>query len=273
MDTDPDPFVFGPDTEMWRINRERCGLFFGPAAAILQVAHPRIAQGVHDHSRFRTDTLGRLRRTLEATNRIAFGRHSEAETTRQQLARVHARIEGKTAPGVPGPETYSAAEPDLLLWVLATLIVAALDGHEFVHGPLPGERKQAFYRDMVRFGTYFGVAETDCPAVWPEFEDYYESMIHGELLGSHPICAEVSRGIIDPRDSAFARTLGRLIDFLPVETLPEPVRSRLGILSTPWTRARMRVLVRSVPHWFPRLPARLRFYPEYRNARTSLAGG
>ena len=46
----------------------------GPAAAILQIAHPRIEQGVHNHTNFRTDIMGRLRRTLESTNRIVFGR-------------------------------------------------------------------------------------------------------------------------------------------------------------------------------------------------------
>ena len=45
-DASPEPFAFSLESEMWRINHERCGLFFGPAAAILQIAHPRIAQGV-----------------------------------------------------------------------------------------------------------------------------------------------------------------------------------------------------------------------------------
>lgn len=262
-----DPYIFGPDSEMWRINRERCGLFFGPAAAILQVAHPRVAQGVHDHSRFRTDTLGRLRRTLQATNRIAFGRRSEAEAMRDQLARVHSRIRGETADGVPGPKTYSADEPDLLLWVLATLIVAAIDGYELVYDPLPTERKKAFYADMIRFGAYFGVDESTCPESWTAFKEYYRSMIEGDLLGGHPICAEVSHGIVHPRDSFAVRSLGFAIDFLPIETLPEPVRSRLGIRSTPWTRSRMNLIRRTAPRWFPRLPERQRFYLEYLEAR------
>ena len=60
-----DAFLFAPESEIWRINRERCGLIYGPAAAVLQVSHPRVAQGVHDHSKFRTDTIGRLHRTIE----------------------------------------------------------------------------------------------------------------------------------------------------------------------------------------------------------------
>jgi Uncharacterized protein conserved in bacteria len=99
---DADPFLFAPESEMWRINRERCGLIYGPAAAILQVAHPRIAQGVHDHSNFRTDTMGRLRRTLEGTNRIAFGRASEAEAIKARLTAVHGRFGAPSLPASTG---------------------------------------------------------------------------------------------------------------------------------------------------------------------------
>ena len=123
-----DPFLFGPKSEMWRISRERCGLIYGPAAAILQVAHPRIAQGVYEHSSSRQDTLGRLRRTLKSTNEIVFGRASEAEAISRDLAAVHRRIRGRVFPAVKGRRTYSAFEPDLLFWVLATLIAGAVSG-------------------------------------------------------------------------------------------------------------------------------------------------
>tara|TARA_B110000003_G_scaffold16040_1_gene15901 strand:+ start:23916 stop:24212 length:297 start_codon:yes stop_codon:yes gene_type:complete len=66
-------FAFSPDSELWLVNRYANGLLFGPAAVLLQVAHPQVAQGVVDHSDFREDALGRLRRTLSTVNRIAFG--------------------------------------------------------------------------------------------------------------------------------------------------------------------------------------------------------
>jgi hypothetical protein len=72
---------------MWQISRERCGLIYGPAAAILQIAHPWIEQGVHNHTNFRTDIMGRLRRTLESTNRIVFGRVSESRRPNERRDR------------------------------------------------------------------------------------------------------------------------------------------------------------------------------------------
>lgn len=261
-----DPFLFGPESEMWRINRERCGLIYGPAAAVLQIAHPRIAQGVHDHSNYRTDTMGRLRRTLEATNRIAFGRLSEAQAVKQRLAALHGSVRGAVAPEIQGAREYSAFEPELQLWILATLVIAAVRGYEFIHGGLSVARKEAFYRDMCRFGTYFGVDEARCPGGWVAFENYYDDMLESELLCSHPICSKLAAKVVHPQDSCATRLLGWGTDFLALETLPPRVRDRLGLRSTVSTRLRMRFSRVVLPRMFPILPRRLRFYPEYLQA-------
>jgi uncharacterized protein (DUF2236 family) len=255
---------------MWRVNRERCGLIYGPAAAILQLAHPRIAQGVYDHSSFRNDTLGRLSRTLSSTNQIAFGRVSQAKAVSERVAARHRKVRGTVSTGVSGSYTYSAFEPDLLLWVLATLITAAVKGYELVYGEIPIARKEAFYRDMCRFGTYFGVPESLSPSGWCAFEAYYKSMVEGDLLGSHWICGELARAVVHPKDTLGTSILGYAIDFVAVETLPPKVRDRLGLKSTGWTRFRMRGARRLLPRVFPALPPKLRFYPEY---LTAIRGG
>ena len=265
-----DPFLFAPDSEMWRVNRERSGLIYGPAAAILQLAHPRIAQGVYDHSNFRYDTLGRLRRTLSSTNKIAFGRTSQARAVSEHVASRHRKVRGQVFDDIGGARTYSAFEPELLLWVLATLITAALNGYELIYGELPIARKEAFYRDMCRFGTYFGVTESLSPKDWPAFDAYYSSMVDGELLASHPICGELARAVIHPRDTVGAAVLGRAIDFVVIETLPPKVRERLGLTSTISSRLCMRLARRALPRIFPALPSKVRFYPEYLKAIAEL---
>jgi uncharacterized protein (DUF2236 family) len=251
---------------MWRVNRERCGLIYGPAAAILQLAHPRIAQGVYDHSNFRFDTLGRLRRTLSSTNQIAFGRVSQAEAVGARVAARHRKVRGTVPAGIGGPRTYSAFEPDLLLWVLATLITAAINGYELIHGKLSIARKETFYRDMCRFGMYFGLSESLSPKDWGAFEDYYTSMVEGEMLGSCRMCGELAKAVVHPRDTFAAATLGRTIDFVVIETLPPTVRERLGLKSTTSSRFRMRLARRVLPKIFPILPPKVRFYPEYLKA-------
>ena len=67
---------------------------------------------------------------------------------RERLAAMHGRVQGETSAGMAGPSRYSAFEPELLFWVLATLIDASIQGYEFVWGPLALERRERFYRDF-----------------------------------------------------------------------------------------------------------------------------
>ena len=263
-----DDFAFPPDSELWRVNRYANGLLFGPAAVLLQVAHPRVAQGVADHSDFREDALGRLRRTLSTVNRIAFGTKAEAEEMRARLSAVHGGVKGEVSEGMAGASKYSAFEPDLLMWVLATLIDASIKGYEFVWEPLNAERRENFYRDFRRFGTYFGLKEEVGPRDYREFVIYYDEMLSGDLLGSHELCAEVAAAVVRPPNPWRDRMLGRVVDFLPIETVPEKIRARLGLKSTGWSRARMKVLEKVAPVAFRTLPKWMMYYPEsYRAER------
>ena len=51
-------------------------------------------KGVADHSDFREDALGRLRRTLSTVNQIAFGTKEAAEKMRARLRVVHGGVNG-----------------------------------------------------------------------------------------------------------------------------------------------------------------------------------
>src|SRR5688500_12243535 len=101
----PSPdFVFPPDSMMWRIVRHRSILLHGPAAAVLQIAHPRVGLGVMEHSGFAESPLGRLERTLVAVNTIAFGTRDEADAAARRVAARHKAVKGDAAAhGVPGP--------------------------------------------------------------------------------------------------------------------------------------------------------------------------
>ena len=237
---------------MWRVNRERCGLIFGPAAAILQLAHPRIAQGVYDHSNFRYNTLGRLRRTLSSTNQIAFGRISQAKAVSEHVVSRHRKVRGQVFDGVDGPRTYSAFEPDLLLWVLATLITAALNGYELIYGELPIARKEAFYRDMCRFGTYFGLPESLSPKDWDAFDAFYTSMVEGELLRR---CAGTRKAVVHPHDT-FAAARWDAPSTCCHRDSAVKVR-RTARLKAPQGRLRMRLARRVLPKIFPALPPKV----------------
>src|SRR3954464_2543686 len=105
---DDDLPAFAPEGVLCRVCRERCGLIDGGAAAVLQVAHPKIAAGVRDHSDFRSGPVGRLGRTLEGVNTIAFGTRREADAMARRIARRHAGVRGNVASG-GSAEPYNAS--------------------------------------------------------------------------------------------------------------------------------------------------------------------
>src|SRR4249919_166286 len=105
---DPVLGFYGPESMMWRINREAVLLGAGPAALLLQISHPAVARGVAEHSNFESDPFGRLRRTLTTTMDLVFGDGRTADAAVKRLNQVHAGVRG---------EGYRALDPELLLWV------------------------------------------------------------------------------------------------------------------------------------------------------------
>jgi uncharacterized protein (DUF2236 family) len=109
-----DPGVYGPQSEAWRLNREALLLLgAGPRALLLQIAHPAVAAGVDQHSDFRADPWQRLATTLRSYLTIVYGTSAAARSEIRRLNGLHRAISG------PG---YTARDPDLSLWVHATLV-------------------------------------------------------------------------------------------------------------------------------------------------------
>ena len=243
---------YGPDSMMWKINRERVVLLCGPAAAILQAAHPQVAMGVAAHSHYRTDPFGRLRRTLDAVYTIAFGTVEDVEQARRVLARIHAAVKG---------QGYSAFDTGAQGWVLATLIMGSVTMYErFVGRLTTGERDQ-FLRENVRFGEVFGLDPDWLPTTWKAFMTYWQDMLSGSLLGSNPLCAEVTAAVLCPPAPWFARLLSPVFRSLTVEFIPAPLCQRL--LITPSRLPLWSLLDHLLPSLLRVAPRCLRYARQY----------
>ncbi len=247
---------------IWRIAGEQITLLGGASATILQVSHPKVGQGVEDHSGFRTDMLGRLERTLAAIYAIAYGDRQAILAMQAKVAEIHKGIRGQTDEGAP----YSAFEQDLQLWVIATLVTTAARLYETFVTPLSLEEKQRYLDDMRVWGEFFGLDRHYGPQEWNAFIAYYEEMIHGPLLGSRPVCISVAQGIANPTRPLWLRIVTRPLAFIHIELLPEPLRSRLGFRSTAWTRFAWGVTCRVGRIIYPRLPWSMRLAPPARRA-------
>src|SRR5215472_3016918 len=113
--------LFDDDSIIRRVNRENVLMLGGGRALLMQLAHPKVAAGVDEHSDFRTRPMYRLRRTIRLTMAIVFGDKDTAMAAARNVNRVHARVTGRD---------YRALDPDLLLWVHSTLVDSALVTYE-----------------------------------------------------------------------------------------------------------------------------------------------
>lgn len=253
--------LFGPDTVTWRVNREAVLLAGGGRALVLQVCHPSVAAGVEQHSDYDTDPWGRLYRTLDLTTKITFGSDETSDKASRQLRGVHAHVHGERADG----ERYDARDPDLLLWVWATLLESSLLVYTRYVGPLRIADIHRFYEEQQRFAVACGVPEGHWPATYPDFMDYFHATVDDVL---HP--TEDSRRIVDsvirPRVPLPVRPVFELLNLSTVGLLPPVLRERLELS---WGPGRERLLAASqavIRRTLPLLPSLLREFPPARSA-------
>ncbi len=183
-DLEPGDGFFPAQSVSWRISREPALLLAGMRALLLQIAHPKIAQGVADHSRYREDPLGRGVRTFSAVHSIVFGTRDEAIEAAVRVRAVHKRVHGTVTGPLPAgmDRHYDANDPDLLFWVAATLLDSAIQAYELLIEPLSEAEKEQHYRQTRLFGQLFGIPRERYPSTWREFQAWWQQMLRSDSL-------------------------------------------------------------------------------------------
>jgi len=146
--------LFGPASAAWRVNGDVTSMMVGGVTALLlQMLHPAVLAGVWDHSNFRTDMLGRLRRTARFIAVTGYADREEALAAIAQVRAVHDRIGGTLPDGTP----YRANDPDLLAWVHVSEAVSFLDAWIRYAEPdmLPSEQDR-YFAEMAMIGEMLG---------------------------------------------------------------------------------------------------------------------
>jgi uncharacterized protein (DUF2236 family) len=266
--------VYGPDSEMWRLNREGVLLLAaGPRALLLQIAHPLIAEGVDQYSSFRTDPWSRLRATTRSYLTIIYGSTSVARAEIAQLNRLHRGFTGPVrAPEARerlGASTYAARDPALTLWVHATLVDSILVAYDRWIEPLSRERRARAYAETLPVGRAFGVPADALPRDVEAFDAYMTAMLGPDgPVHASSIARELARFVLHPRLTALVPALGRVppaaYDWLTwpaIALLPAPTREEFGLSWGParavvaeWLRVglvRGRLLFPPSLRWFP----------------------
>jgi uncharacterized protein (DUF2236 family) len=161
------------DSVSRRISREVFLILGGQAAVLMQIAHPLVAAGVHQHSNFRRSPLRRLVRTADTTLAIVYGDRMTAERALRQIDRAHGPVRGRAADG----RSYRARDPELLLWVEATLVLTSLRWYESVVGRLPDAQRETYWEEGKFFARELGVPEAMLPVTMADLERYEAEML------------------------------------------------------------------------------------------------
>ncbi|MES1923985.1 oxygenase MpaB family protein [Salinisphaera sp. T31B1] len=167
-----DPGLFGPDSATWKIHGDFPGMMAGGIAALmLQTLHPRALAGVIDHSNFRTDAIGRLRRTTMFVAATSYAPTADARRIIELVDRIHDRVQGTTDEGEP----YSAHDPDLLTWVHCTEMASFLAGYQRYRRPdLSIAIQDQYFDETRRIAEALGAK--DVPASRAEMDAYFQAM-------------------------------------------------------------------------------------------------
>ncbi len=166
-----DPGLFSPDSATWQIHADFPGMLSGGLCALmLQTLHPAALAGVWDHSNFRDDLVGRLRRTTNFVAGTSYAPTADANALIARVRRIHSKVRGVTEAGEP----YSADDPALLTWVHVTEAYGFLQGYRRYCGPVPGRDADRYYDETRVIAEALGAL--DVPRSERDVAAYFENV-------------------------------------------------------------------------------------------------
>ncbi|HEX2225614.1 MAG TPA: oxygenase MpaB family protein, partial [Candidatus Binatia bacterium] len=166
----------------------------------MQIAHPKVAAGVAQHSHFKDDPMSRLRRTMDAMWSITFDETAAARASLERITAVHSKVRGVVAPGEISfsASPYDASDPELLLWVHATLIDSGMLAYHCFAKPLSSNDAEQYYDDSKVFARLFQIPESIIPPTLAEFQQYMNAMITGDRIAVGATARSLARDILYP---------------------------------------------------------------------------
>ena len=249
-----------------RVHRERVIALSGPRALLMQAAHPLAVAGLLAHSSDLEEPYERLARTAKVMHTIGFGSRTEADRVTRQVRAMHRRVRGRLRKPVgryPAGTEYRADDPELLLWVLFSLVDSALVVYRAYVGGLTRDEEAAYWQDYRVVGRLFGLRQADMPRTLDDLDDYRHSMLDGDTLHVTDWARERARSIVlEPPVPLAARPLVETANFVTIALLPDAIREQYGFSVLPPVFVR-KALVRAGAGYvkrgvLPFLPRRVR---------------
>jgi uncharacterized protein (DUF2236 family) len=228
---------FTDDSMLRRVHRERALALAGPRALLMQAAHPLAVSGLLAHSTAVDEPYERLARTAQVMSTIGFGSRADADRVCAHVRAMHRRVRG-TIPRAVGPypagTPYRADDPELLMWVLFSLVDSAIVVYGKYVRSMSREDQAALWADYRVIGRLFGLRDEDMPAGLDELDEYREQMYAGDRLHVSEWARERARRIVlQPPIPWMARPLLETANFITIALLPDPIRRQYGFSPIP----------------------------------------
>ncbi len=265
---------FTDDSMLRRVHRERAIALSGPRALLMQAAHPLAVTGLLAHSSAMDEPYDRLARTAAVMSTIGWGTREDADRVTAHVRSMHKRVNGKIKEPVgrfPAGTPYRADQPDLLLWVLFTLVDSGIVVYRKYVGALSREEEAGYWDDYKVVGELFGLARADMPDTIADLDDYRREMLHGDTLLVTDWARQRAREIVlEPPVPWIAQPLLQTANFITIALLPDRIRREYGFAPLPPAAMRKALVAGGAEYVkravIPFVPERLRLVPAARAA-------
>ena len=263
-----DPGYFGPDSMMWRVNKEITVLFGGARALLMHAAHPLIAAGARQTSFYQRDPWKRLIRTLSLQNSVTFGSKKEADESAHRINKLHEVIKGNDE--VTG-DVYDALDHEQLLWVHACLQISSIYFYEKTVKKLSVEEKNKYHEENM---VAAGLVLIDIDEMPQTHEELKEWVVNKSKTENYLIYTDVAKDVQEiiaggpvPRH---IKPIWPFISFTAFNTLPKEFKELYGVNESKIKDVILKFNLNFLKFTRPFLPPFFRLIPPARWAKQRL---
>ena len=225
-----DPGYFGPNSIMWKVNKEITVLFGGARALLMHAAHPLIAAGARQTSFYQRDPWKRLIRTLSLQNSVTFGTKEEANDSANRINKLHEVIKGED-PVTGG--YYDALDHEQLLWVHACLQLSSIYFSEKNVNKLSDYEKDHYKKDNMIAADLVLVNTKKMPQSHNELKNWVINKSNKkDYLLLTDVAKDVQNIIAGGPVPTHIKPIWPFISFTAFHTLPEQFKKIYGVKTT-----------------------------------------
>ena len=225
-----DPGYFGPQSMMWKVNKEITVLFGGARALLMHAAHPLIAAGARQTSFYQRDPWKRLIRTLSLQNSVTFGTKSEADESAHRINKLHEVIKGDDP--VSGGY-YDALDHEQLLWVHACLQISSIYFYEKTVKHLSTDEKNQYHIENMKSAELVLININKMPQTHEELKQWViEKSKEKDYLLYTDVAKDVEEIIAGGPVPTHIKPIWPFIAFTAFNTLPKEFKNIYGVKET-----------------------------------------